>query len=77
MDHTSLLFLALVVFVEITVLVIHHQHCSETVRKKHNTVEDKKAKLTIRIETLEEENSALLETVDNLRNQLEALESDT
>ncbi|GEM_PF-1254279 len=72
MDQTETLFLALVVFVEITVLVIHNQHCSETVRKMRNFVAGKKDRFTQKIEAIEAENTLLVEQTDKMRNQLEA-----
>ncbi|WP_147821216.1 hypothetical protein [Salidesulfovibrio onnuriiensis] len=72
MDQTETLFLALVLFVEVTVLVIHNQHCTDTVRKMKSFVEGKKNRYNLKIEAIEEENEQLLEQTDKMRNELEA-----
>lgn len=75
MDQTESLLLALVVLVEVAVLVMHNQHCSQTVRRMKSFVEGKKNRYNMKIETLEKENEQLLEQADTLRNQLEAARS--
>lgn len=72
MDEATLyMLLALLFFVEVGVLLVQLQTCTDHVRRKRNAVESKKMQLGKRSEVLEQEIALLEEKINNVRHIME------
>lgn len=68
MDNATLyMLIALLFFVEIGVLLVQFQTCTDHVRRKRHAVESKKVQLGKRSEVLEQEIAVLEQKVNNVR----------
>lgn len=71
-DATLYMLLALLFFVEIGVLLVQFQTCSDHVRRKHTSVRAKKNKLELKSEVLEQDIERLETQVANIRYLMES-----
>ncbi|WP_243545831.1 hypothetical protein [Pseudodesulfovibrio tunisiensis] len=73
MDTSTLyLLLAMLSFVLVAVLLIHHYNCSEEVKRRQRQVAGKEALLNKKNDVLEQENAALEVKLDEIDAEIES-----
>lgn len=73
-SSTLYLLLAMATFVFVAVVLVHHHNCNDIIQRKRNAVKNVTARLDQRIELLEQQVVDIQIKIDEIDEQIAALE---